>query len=221
MSSQPRSTRYRIRFKKTAGMRFTGTLDLQRTLERTMRRASLDVAYTQGFNPRPRLSLGAALPLGLVSDCELADIWLEGAGEPGRVLDGLRRAEPPGLEFLELEPVPDEEPSLQKSITAAEYLAEMDPEAADGEIQDRVEALVARESLPRERRGKAYDLRPLIDSLEVETDSADSIVLRMRLASREGATGRPDEVLLALGLDPFAARICRTRLFLSTPTHSG
>jgi hypothetical protein len=60
-------------------------------------------------------------------------------------------------------------------------------------------------------------LRPLIE--ELEPASAGTAV-RMRLASREGATGRPDEVLLALGLDPTAAHIRRTRLFLRQPDRS-
>lgn len=215
MSSRPDPIRYRLKFRKTAEMRFTGTLDLQRTLERTLRRARLNLAYTQGFNPRPRLSLGSALPLGLTSDCELADIWLQEVNEPASVLDRLQRAQPPGLEILDVERVPDEEPSLQTQITASEYLAELDPVGDDGEIQDRVDALLAADSLQRERRGKIYDLRPLVEFLDVEPSGRG---LRMRLTSREGSTGRPDEVLLALNLDPSAARICRTHLFLASAT---
>ncbi len=198
-------------------MRFTGTLDVQRTLERTLRRARLNVAYTRGFNPHPRLSLGAALPLGLTSDCELADIWLEGNEEPAGVLAGLRREQPPGLEILEMNRVPEGEPSLETQIVAAEYLAEIETAASDQEIPERVRSLLGADSLPRERRGKAYDLRPLIEELEVVGGGAR---VQMRLAAREGATGRPDEVLLALGLDPTAAHICRTRLFLSPPDKS-
>lgn len=215
MSSPPQAARYRLTFKKTASMRFTGTLDVQRTLERTLRRARVGLVYTQGFNPHARLSLGAALPLGLTSECELADIWLEGIGEPSSILDGLRRAQPPGLEILELKRVPEADPSLPSLVIAAEYLAQFDPIVPIEQIRDRVEILLAEDDLPRERRGKTYDLRPLIESLEVE---AEGEALRMRLTSREGATGRPDEVLLALGLDPTAARICRTRLFLAPAT---
>jgi radical SAM-linked protein len=214
MPSNLLSIRYRLKFKKTAGMRFTGTLDVQRALERTLRRARLNVAYTQGFNPHPRLSLGAALPLGLTSDCELADIWLEGDEEPSGLLAQLREEQPPGLEILELNRVPEGEPSLETQIVAAEYLAEFDTTVPNREIQDRLRALMEMDSLPRERRGKAYDLKPLIEQLDIAAAGAG---LRMRLASREGATGRPDEVLLALGLDPAAARIRRTRLFLSLP----
>jgi radical SAM-linked protein len=217
MAPSPRPTRYRLKFKKTAGMRFTGSLDVQRALERMLRRARLNVAYTRGFNPHPRLSLGAALPLGLTSDCELADLWLEGDQGPEAMLADLRKAQPPGLEMLELAGVPEGEPSLDSQIVAAEYLAEIEYAQSEREIGERANALLAAEGLPRVRRGKPYDLRPLIE--ELEPASAGTAV-RMRLASREGATGRPDEVLLALGLDPTAAQIRRTRLFLRQPDRS-
>jgi len=214
-SSQARPVRLRLTFRKMDGIRFTGTLDLQRSLERTIRRARLPLAYTQGFNPRPRLSLGAALPLGLTSDCELADIWLEEERDHGGILEDLRVASPPGLEFLDLTVVPDDEPSLQQQIVAAEYLAEIEPGLDLKGVKDRVESLLELKTVLRERRGKPYDLRPLVEDLEVVSSEPPRTALHMRLSAREGATGRPDEVLLALGLDPSAVRIRRTRLILS------
>ena len=58
-------------------MRFTGHLDLHRAWERTFRRAGLPLAYSQGFNPHPRLNLASALPLGFTSEGEVIDVWLE------------------------------------------------------------------------------------------------------------------------------------------------
>jgi len=219
-ASAARSVRFRLTFRKMDGMRFTGTLDLQRSLERTIRRARLPLAYTQGFNPRPRLSLGAALPLGLTSDCELADIWLEEDRDQGGILEDLRVASPPGLEFLDLTVVPDDEPSLQQQIVAAEYLAEIEPSLDLREVEDRVESLLKLKTVLRERRGKPYDLRPLVEDLEVVSSKPARTALNMRLTAREGATGRPDEVVVALGLDPSAVRIRRTRLIFSLPTHA-
>jgi hypothetical protein len=63
-------------------------------------------------------------------------------------------------------------------------------------------------SIPRERRGKSYDLRPLIESLEVSPEGT----IHMRLSAREGATGRPEEVLDILGIAFEGTRIERTRL---------
>ena len=76
------------------------------------------------------------------------------------------------------------------------------------DLAQRVEELLAAESCPRERRGRRYDLRPLIQSLSVEGGQE----LRMVLQAGDGGTGRPDEVLGALGLDAKAAAIHRREI---------
>ena len=73
-------------------------------------------------------------------------------------------------------------------------------------------AILTAESLPRERRGKAYDMRPLIEELSLAEAGAEQSVLHMRLSARPSATGRPEEVLEALGIPPDETRIERTRL---------
>jgi radical SAM-linked protein len=72
-----RSMRIQITFSKTGAMRFTGHLDLHRAWERTFRRAALPLAYSQGYNPRPKMNLASALPLGFTSECEVIDVRLE------------------------------------------------------------------------------------------------------------------------------------------------
>lgn len=213
--------RYLIRFEKTSAMRYTGHLDLQRTWERTLRRASLPLAYSQGFRPRPRLSLAAALPLGCTSQAELADIWLEQEIDADEVLRRLQRAQPPGLQVLAVSPLPRESPSLQNLVLTAEYEVTVLEAPEPQELASRTAALLAASSLPRQRRGKSYDLRPLIEHLAVEPLGDGEVRLRMRLAAREGASGRADEVLLALGLDQAQARIHRTRLILREPPSGG
>lgn len=64
----------------------------------------------------------------------------------------------------------------------------------------------------RERRSKTYDLRPLIEMISVIAQADGTAWLKMTLAAREGATGRPEEVLSALGIEPETARVERTRL---------
>jgi hypothetical protein len=70
--------------------------------------------------------------------------------------------------------------------------------------------MLAAEELPRVRRDKKYDLRPLIEELSL----ADPMELRLRLVARSGATGRPDEVLRALEINPDPLVPHRLRLIL-------
>jgi radical SAM-linked protein len=209
--------RYRAEFHKTEAMRFTGNLDLHRTFERTLRRAGLPLAYTQGFHPHPRLTLASALSLGCTSEGELAEFWLESALPPEEVRTACRRASPSGIVVVDVVPVPIEEAALPTLVRSAEYRAELDPEDTPPDLEARLEALLQSETLPRSRRDKAYDLRPLVEDLRASRTAEGPAELWMRLTCLEGATGRPDEVLLALGIEPSLARIHRLRLLFADP----
>lgn len=204
-------------FAKNGPARFIGHLDLARTLERMLNRAQIPLAYTQGYNPRPRMQLATALPLGFTSECEIADIWLLEEVNPETALQALATKSAPGIELRKLYEVPIKQPALQpEEGTYLVTLLDQD----DENLKVQVDQLLAAEHLPRERRGKEYDLRPLILSLEVLNGYDISQQLLMRLSLLPGKTGRPDEVLAALDRDPLAARIHRTELVLQEPDSS-
>lgn len=215
MPETPR-VRYRVQFAKTEPMRFIGHLDLYRAWVRTIRRAGVPVTYSPGFTPRPKINIGLALPLGCTSDCELIDITLETNWDPDELSMALKSAAPPGLQINSVAPLRRAEPKLQRRIIAAEYRVSFETEADLSEIRERVEALLKAKTLPRERRGKAYDLRPLVEELDVLEGNGDHRPsLRMRLTAQEGATGRPEEVLRALDLDIRGPVTHRSRLILT------
>ena len=206
--------RVRVHFAKTEAMKFTGHLDLFRTWERTIRRASLPLAYTQGFRPHPRQNLAAALPLGFTSDCELIDIWLEYDIELENIKSALVQSAPPGITILGLESVDPHAPSLQSTLEISEYFIVLQERIAD--LKLRIDALIACDALPRRWRDKEYDLRALIHKLEFtgENESGCQKIL-VQLTAKEGATGRPEEVILALGGEPLTSQVHRTRLVFS------
>ncbi len=100
---QPIMIRLRITFAKTPAMRFTGHLDLHRAWERTFRRAGLPLAYSEGFNPHPRLNLASALPLGFTGQGEVIDAWLEQDLPLPEIQAALQRALPPGFQVAQIE----------------------------------------------------------------------------------------------------------------------
>jgi radical SAM-linked protein len=203
--------RLRISFTKKEPMRYTSHLDVQRTLERWFRRAQLPLAYTQGFTPRPRMQLAAALPLGFTSECELVDVWLEEDLPLEEIKASLDSTAPPGLMVQHLAKPPDDEPALQRTIESAEYLVTLLEPVAD--LEQRLERLLTAEHLPRTRRGKSYDLRPRIIRAEtVSPDEQGHQRLHLWLTAREGNTGRPEEVLAELGIPFHRSRIHRTQL---------
>ena len=203
--------RLRLTFAKTQAMRFTGHLDLHHTWERTFRRAGLPLAYSQGFNPHPRLNLASALPLGFTSECEVIDVWLEQELKPEQVSATLELALPPGLQLLDLQVVDIHRPALQSELEASEYTLTLLEPCPD--LERRCQSVLGATSLPRLRRGKDYDLRPLILALQaLPPDAEGRQRLSLRLAAREGATGRPEEVMAEMGFQPEDTRTHRTRL---------
>lgn len=214
-AATPALLRLRITFAKTEAMRFTGHLDLHRAWERTLRRAGLPLAYSQGFNPHPRMNLASALPLGFTSECEVIDVWLEQELAPETVSAALQPALPPGLRVLAIQAVDLRRPALQSELEASEFVITLLDFCPD--LGERCQALLEANSLPRVRREKAYDLRPLVLALEpMSNDNQGRQRLLLRLAAREGATGRPEEVLEALGIHPDSTRTHRTHLIFRT-----
>lgn len=206
--------RYRIQYSKEPLLRFIGHLDLLRTWERILRRAKVPIAYTQGFHPHPRINLGVALPLGFSSECELIDMWVETEISPTEVCSTIADALPPGIVLHSIEEVDLSSPTLQQSINWVEYQVAFEPDRPKEKVESSVEDLLSQTSHLRERRGKSYDLRPLVKSITVSGNNG-SITLRMRLAASQEGTGRPDEVLRALGFEPEKAQIIRTSLILT------
>ena len=203
--------RIRITFTKQGALRYTGHLDLRTLLERAARRASLPLAYSQGFHPSPKIQIACALPLGFSSRAEIMDMWLTTECEVSRLRIDLQAALPNDIQILEIEPADDRAPALQTQVAAAEYEVTLTEPAPD--LTFRLIAVLGAASLPRERRGKPYDLRPLIESLEAApAEGSGKRRIQMRLTARAGATGRPEEVLSALGILPESARVERTSL---------
>jgi radical SAM-linked protein len=207
--------RLRSTFSKTEAMRFTGHLDLHRTLERTMRRANLPLAYSEGFNPRPKITLASALPLGFTSEGEVVDFWLKEALPIKDISMALVKASPPGIIFHQFEEVGLRDPKLQTTILSATFTVTLLEPLEN--FEDKVSTILEAEDIPRSktRKGKTrtYNLRHLIlDMQALPENEHGQQQLEMTLQAKEGATGRPDEVLEELGANPLAAKIHRKRI---------
>lgn len=203
--------RFRIRYNKDIPLQYIGNLDLHKVWERYLRRARVPVAYTQGFHPQPKIQQAAPLPLGFLSQNDLIDVWLDtDYWTESDFLNHLKLTQQPGIEILSVAAIPLNSASLPTLVLSSTYrVIPFDP-INSTYIQNRLNEMLARPSIMRVRRNKTYDLLPLIEKIEVIPLDKDCVEFQMQLSAREGATGRPDEVLAELGLDPYAARYIRT-----------
>ena len=208
--------RMRVTFATDDSVKYVGHLDMARTWERAIRRARLPLAYTQVFNPQPRLQFAAALPVGFTGRSELADVFLNEEYEPGHFLAALGGVLPRGIRTLQAQPVPREWPSLQSQLSAARYRVEVETGETPAEFVARLDGFVDRADAPRQRRrGKEqvrYDLRPLVLTLMYSGPCEGGQCFEVTMRSDPGATGRPDELLAELGYESAPRRIEREEL---------
>ena len=214
--------RVQFRFTKGPEVRFISHLDLLRAFERAMRRADLPLAFSQGFNPRPKLSLYIPLPVGATSESELGCVDLSVRLPAGEVTRLLNSTLPPSIRLLEEEEIPFEGAHAASKIDTAVYrVTARAPAALDPDmVRDAAAEFMAAETWPFERKSdkatKQVDLRPAILSLEVIDVGEDEAQLGMEINIGGEGGARPREVIAALaqrlpGLED--RRIHRVRLY--------
>ncbi len=213
-----RVQRLRLTFARGEEAKGLSHLEVMRALERAIREAGLPLAYSEGRRPTARISIGAPLPVGVSSACELADIFLSVTVLPADLVAALQRTLAPGLEALSGREVGLAGPALQTQVRWAEY--EVDVPSGDHSAEDvrhGIGELLTTRSLPwehqRETKTSRYDLRPLVLNLELEAEGEGIHRLLMRLRIGQERSGRVDQVVAALGLEP-PLRIHRRRMFV-------
>ncbi|MCL2700875.1 MAG: TIGR03936 family radical SAM-associated protein [Phycisphaerae bacterium] len=188
---------------------------MMRCVERQAVRAKLPLRYSQGFNPRPALSLVLPRPVGLASREDLLAITLESPLESAELLARLSASAPKGLTPLRAAmPGPGVRP-LARSADLELPLGERSDDVAIRvrDLADKptwpMRRITGDETLDDPRAGKAIDLRPLVRRLAVEDGC-----LRATLIPLNQAWARPAEILRLLHLDERAdlARMVRTRV---------
>jgi radical SAM-linked protein len=217
--------RLRIRFTKLGKVRFTSHRDVARMWERALRRSGLEIALSQGFNPRPLLAFGLALPTGAESLAEYLDATLAGTppADLGEFGSSLTEFLPDGLAVAALAVLQSAAGSLQQEVTSCSWELEVLGVTAS-ELARRVERLLDAPSVSvqRERKGRQFDddLRPSVRSLGlfdpahgIDATRGSSCWLSAETATHPRGV-RPRELVEALGTDLALARTRRTQQWI-------
>ncbi len=212
------ATKVRLRFAKRGDLRLVSHHDLMRCLERLIRRADLPMAYSQGFNPRPKVVFSLALALGIEAHREVVELELSEPLEPSEVLRRLAAIAPQGFDFVEAEAAG---PGRSAKPEVTRYHLPVPPDRQDA-AHAAIQALLARDSWPITRhrpdrnRSVEIDLRPFVLGAEIDPDG----FLRFSLKIDPGGSARPEEVVEALGLRDLLAQgavLVRADIELATP----
>lgn len=183
-------------FEKFPRIRHIGHLDLMRAMQRALRRSSLPVKFSQGFNPHLLLTFAAPLSVGMAGKREIMEVPLAADVAEEDFLKKLNAALPPELPCLSARIVDDKHPASMASLYAAKYEILIDNNGAA--ICNAIPAFLAQESIMALRKTKSgekmVDIRPMIFDIEAQGDNK----LCCTLALSEAATCKPDLLMEAL-----------------------
>ena len=195
-----------MQFQKGDIVRHLGLLDLQRTMQRALRRSSLPIAYSNGFNPHIVMSFASALSSGIPGDAELLDVSLHSETTEEACMEAMNRVLPPALHVSRVRLVDDRFPKVSAALRQAEYRITLFGGDAL-KIAEAVPNFLAQDEIMALRKTKRAEtmvnIRPMIHLLEAQMDAEKkSVVLTARVSFVEAATLKPD--LLVSSLCTFA-----------------
>jgi radical SAM-linked protein len=207
--------RWRLRFAKCGPAALLGHLDLIRELPRAIRRAGVRTAYTEGFHPKPAMTFGPALALGVASLDEYVDAKLIDAPPAEELLARLADSTAGGIRFLGAKPLGPNDPAISRIITGARYVVGLSATAAPS--RERLEQLIAELVAKPEAKvrrnidgvGKIVDVIQFLRSLELAGDDGERfleeagivgrvITLQADLAITQSGAAKIGEVVEAL-----------------------
>jgi len=205
----------RVRFEKLGKVRFTSHRDVARIWERALRRATVPVAYTQGFSPHPKLSFGLALSTGHESLGEYLDVDVVDSIDVEELPARLDPCLPVGIRVKAAAEIESGTPSLQEAVIACTWRIEVRGTDHD-DLRRRIDDVLTSGTVmvTRTRKGRTVtdDVRPAIETIDV--DEAPSASFVANLATQPRGL-RPSELVAALGDDLSEGRVCRLHQWMS------
>jgi len=214
----------RILFEKTGRAIYISHLDLMRLFQRAFKRAGLHLTHTQGFNPRPSVSIVLPLSVGVESRCELLDFALDGdVVSDEEIVKRLNRALVPGIRVLQM--YRDGGKIKNLSYLDCDVFLEYDAGVPEN-ARERVGELFLRPALIVQKRGKngvtEQDIIPMIRALNVEQADSNTLVLHGRICC-QNPTLNPAQLVAAIEayipeLKPDFSHCCRCEIYNTDET---
>ena len=184
-------------FEKGERIRHIGHLDIQRSVQRGLRRSGLPVAYSQGFNPHILITFASALSTGACGKREIMDVTMAEDVDAEDFLTRMNRAMPPEMQLKEARAVDSKHPSLMGMVRAAVYDLTIRDEEKGKLLIAAIPAMMEKEQIMAMRKTKTklteVDIKPLI--LDI---GGEGYHIRATLILNERESCKPQMLLDAL-----------------------
>ena len=213
----------RALFEKTGNARYISHLDLMRVFQRAFKRAGLPLTHTQGFNPRPSVSIALPLSLGVESRCELLDFDLEVPLDCGEIREKLNASLVEGVFVREVYEQGEKIKNL--ALLQSRLVLEYDRQIPN-DVTEQLQNLFSQPELIVEKRSKngmtQQDVIPLLRSLKVNRVS-DREFEMIALHCCQNPALNPMQLSAAIGkylpaLSPDYVRCVRQEIFNADET---
>jgi len=209
----------RMKFSEVGKVVWISHRDAARAFERAFRIIELPLAFSEGFSPRPKVSFGLALSVGMSSVAEYLDVELAQPVDLDTLAERLNAALPEGLIVTGVALLAERAPALQEAVTTVGYtatvLADGQP-VSDVELKGAIAAADARPTLeaPRTRKGRTVieDVKPAIRRLDVSTSDDGTPLLILECGTQPSV--RPGEVLAAIAPEWQLGHVQRTHQWI-------
>ena len=214
----------RIKFSKQGAMKFIGHLDVMRYFQKAIRRANIDIVFSEGFSPHMIMSFAAPLGLGLTSDGEYMDIEVRGELPSKEAVERLNQVMVDGIHIASYRQIPEQKSSKAMSlVAAADYTVQFRKQYEPAGWETKVTDFFAQESIIILKKTKKseneVDIRPMIYQMSVNNN-----VVFLRLASGSTSNLKPELVMEAfagyLGMkwNSFAIEVNRIEIYADIGT---
>lgn len=192
---------------KEAAIRFISHLDYTRTVERSIHRAKLPAAYSEGFNPHLKFSFASALAVGVTSSAEYMDLELATDMELATIVAQFRKALPEGIKLIEAKVMQGAVKALMAVVNLAEYQialplqtgATAESVAASFESFAKAPIIVYRKHTPKGTRD--IDIKEFIAERPEFQIEDNQVLFQLKLHIKPTGSVKPTDVLAVLVKD--------------------
>jgi radical SAM-linked protein len=182
----------RIRFEKQGQMKFIGHLDMVRYFQKVMRRANVDICYSEGFSPHQKMSFAAPLSVGVISKGEYFDIEVNSSLSSKEMIKNINAQNVEGVKVVSYKELPEGAKNAMSVVAGADYFVYTDlfteEQVNDFYAQDEINILKK-----TKKSEKIVDIKPMIHEMKFNEDG-----IFMKVSQGSAANLKPDLVMSAL-----------------------
>jgi len=187
--------RHRLYYSRTGDMRFVSHLEVIQIFFQAFRRANLQVHFSQGFNPVPKVSFSQALPVGTESLAEYMDVDLkQPVADDEFLISSLNQQLPEGFTILNIAAGLDNKEKAPDKLRTC-YQVSLSRQLSQDDL-DRLQEFLDKESVTvtklRKGRTRLFDIRKQVAEMQVLQNGKIELI---QISHQDKASSKPMEII--------------------------